>query len=99
MMTRIVRGYLFAVTITARSLTLMLRKLMTVVSDLSRSVMEKKVLVAAAPRTILVSLVVEIVMMIQSALGTLSVVTTTAGTFTLMQAQHTIVANLDQVAK
>ena len=99
MMTKIVKGPLFVAIITARSLTLMQRKLTTAVSDLSKSVMERKGLAAAAPRTSLVSLVVEIVMMIRSALGTSSVVTTTAGTFTQMQAQHMIVAKLDQVAK
>merc|ERR1719309_462397 len=59
--------------------------------------MERKGLAAAAQRTSLVSLVVEIVMMIQSALRTSYVVTTTAGTFTPMQAQHMIVAKLDQL--
>merc|ERR1719153_1471053 len=59
--------------------------------------MERKGLEAAAPRTSLVSLVVEIVMMIRSALGTLYVVTTTVGTFIPMQAQHMIVAKLDQL--
>ena len=99
MMTKIVKGPLFVAIITARSLTLMQRKLTTAVSDLSKSVMERKGLAAAAPRTSLVSLVVEIVMMIQSAPGTSYVVTTTAGTFTPMQALHMIVAKLDQVAK
>merc|ERR1719312_1811766 len=57
--------------------------------------MERKELVAAVLRRILVSLVEEIVMMVQSALGTLCVVTTTAGIFTPLQVPHMIAANLD----